>query len=193
VISGAALPPGGEAFVVDAGASTVSGESIAASAPFYRAGDPDKNAGDAPLSMEPFVFVDAEAGQFLAGRGDVYQVLPSELYPEPVLVQIPVPDGMAADEATVYYFASGAWGSGWYPADRVVGWLAAPVSVSEDGAYLEILVHHGGIVRAGLTPGAPIPVAGATFPADYGTLLVFVAALAAMAGLGRRRSERRHG
>ncbi|MBX3177287.1 MAG: BACON domain-containing protein [Candidatus Hydrogenedentes bacterium] len=193
VVAGEVLPPKGGAFVVDAGASTVSGEPVAASARFYRAGAPEKGAGNAPLSVEPFVFGDAEAGQFLAGRGDVYQVLPSELYPDPVLVQIPVPSGVAAGDVALYYFASDERGSGWYPADRVIGWLAAPVTVTEDGAYIEILIHHGGIVRAGLAPGVPVPVAGAVFPADYGTLLVFVAALAAMAGLGRRRAARSRG
>lgn len=81
-----------------------------------------------------------------------YRLAPPTVFDGPVTVQIPVPDDARANKLRVYYFSESERHRGWYPAERVTGWLtnAPPAVVEEDGQrYLEFEVNHAGVVQVG--------------------------------------------
>jgi hypothetical protein len=177
--------PEGAELTVDAGAVDLSGESVAASHTFVSSGESTEKADGTHVAVLPTLLADESAGQFLSGLGDVYAIQPSAAFPEPVLIQIPVPEQAPAGVLTLYYHGVNESGAAWYPAAEVAGWLASPVALSADGAYLEAWVNHAGTVRAGLAPGEGLPVSGALLPVDYGTAVIFLLTVLLLAGAGR--------
>ena len=183
VVSHDALPAVGGPCIVDAGATAGAEGAIAASFDVYVETGDDKAAADG-LAVVPHALADESEGLFLAGLGNVYAITPQAPFVDPVLIQIPVPDGVSPASVALYYDGGDA---GWYPAENVAGWLSGPVALSEDGAFIEAWVNHGGIVRAGRAPGVAVPVAGSVWPADYGTLAVLAITALLLALAGRRK------
>jgi len=120
----------------------------------------------------------------------VYTITPATVFAEPERIQIPIPAGVAAESAALYYYGENAFGGAWYPVENVTGLLDGPVAISSDGAYLEAWVSHGGIVRAGRAPGVAIPLAGSLWPANYGTLVLLILTVGLLAFSGGRRNTK---
>jgi hypothetical protein len=104
-----------------------------------------------------------------ASVSPVYRLGPPGVFMEAVVVQIPVPAGMDPAELGVWYFSESARHCGWYPGDRVQGWIA-PESlgvVEEDGElYVQFEVNHSGVMQL----GRRIPVnVGGVVSFDIGT------------------------
>jgi len=90
-----------------------------------------------------------------------YRIGPSGVFHEPVTVQIPIPAGMRLEPLALFYFSESNRHRGWFPADRVTGFLEPESQrvVQVDGTdYLEVQVRHSGVVA--LAKPAEIMVAG---------------------------------
>ena len=182
----------GTPFTLDAGARTLDGESVAASQTFYREDVATKALSDGVAAV-PYVPAGESDGLFLEGRGDLYQITPAAIFDEPQLIQIPLPESAAGSSITLYYYGANENGANWYPADQVAGWLAAPVTLAEDGQFLEAWVNHGGIVRLGTVPAPTLSASmpGLVAPGDYGTMALLLATGLVLGLFGRRKAAAR--
>ena len=100
-----------------------------------------------------------------------YRVGPDEGFAVPQRVWLPLPEGVSAEDVTLYYYYEDGRVNSWYPAEQVAGWLIEDsyLTVALDGtAYLGVLVTHGGLiqlapaeaVRRWWTPAAMIRLPG---------------------------------
>ncbi len=130
----------------------------------------------------------------------VYLMGPVGVFDEAVVVQVPVPEGIDPAELGVYYFSESALHRGWYPAERVSGWML-PGSlgvVEEEGqTYLRLEVNHSGVIQLGRS----IPVnVGSALSFDMGAegsytrWILFTASVLGLAVIltGYWRKSRRH-
>ncbi|GMW02721.1 MAG: hypothetical protein AMXMBFR84_38570 [Candidatus Hydrogenedentota bacterium] len=117
--------------------------------------------------------------------GSVFVIEPQSPYDEPQPVWLPVPAGVTAESARVYYHVSTGDSPGWYPVDEVAGLLASPATIaSVDGqAYIGLTVRHGGPVQV-----TAIQAKAAAM--NWGGLAAIAAVLAllAVAGWHQRRA-----
>ena len=80
---------------------------------------------------------------------------PERVYDVPQRVWLPMPEGVARGDARLFYYHATGDDRGWYPAERVEGWLVPDSYLYldvEGVTYLGFLVHHAGIVQLGV-PG----------------------------------------
>jgi hypothetical protein len=123
--------------------------------------------GDGPQLVEE-AGVEPLPEIFAAPVSPVYRLGPPGVFMEAVVVQIPVPEGIDPAELGLWYFSESARHRGWYPGQRVQGWMA-PESlgvVEEDGElYVQFEVNHSGVIQL----GRRIPVhAGSVVSLDVG-------------------------
>jgi hypothetical protein len=177
----------GVVYTVETSASALDGSELLGSAEFVRDSAGEKIASEG-VRVTPYLPEGEDTGLFQEGLGIVVQVAPSEVYDAPELVSIPVPDYAVGHALTLYYLRNGEVGPVWYPAESVSGLLAAPVSVSEDGASIEAWVNHGGTLRLGYAPARDL---SAAIPVNYGTILLFAGTGLALWAMGWRRREAR--
>jgi hypothetical protein len=78
---------------------------------------------------------------------------PQLVYEPPQRVWLPVPAGVDAGALRAYYYRSNGPDRGWYPAERVEGWMVPDsyLTVNANGTtYLGFLVRHAGIAQLGI-------------------------------------------
>ncbi|HUW60709.1 MAG TPA: Ser-Thr-rich GPI-anchored membrane family protein [Candidatus Bathyarchaeia archaeon] len=134
------------------------------------------------------------APELANGVGRAYVIGPAVPFETPRRVWLPLPEGLSAGAAVLYYYHQDAEEAGWYPADQVRNWVEPDsyLALETRGIrYVGFLVRHGGVVRLGdgtaraETAAASVvpPVRGIT-----GDLLILGVALAAIAlgGVSRR-------
>lgn len=178
--------PEGEPALLSAGAATLDGKSISVEEAVLQQPGGVKVAAEPGLT--PWLPEGADTGLFKAGIGVVFRAAPAEVYDEPRLIALPIPENAASAPLTLYYLGTDGDKPAWYPAERVSGWLAAPVTLSEDGSALEAWINHGATVRVGY---APVRQGTAGMPLNWGGLVVLAATAGLLGVLGRKRP--RHG
>ncbi len=167
--------PTGETLVMVAGANTVSGEPLGPVSTTFRVIDGvEKATGGDTLRQPSYAALDmsqidtsAEAmdvalssasgviPRLVGGFGQAWRIGPCRPYETAQRVWLPIPDGVAASDLTVYYYHTAETNAGWYPAEKVNGWLVEDtyMTVDIDGtSYLGFLVSHPGIVQLGPVP-----------------------------------------
>ncbi|MCH7909427.1 MAG: hypothetical protein IIB38_07405 [Candidatus Hydrogenedentes bacterium] len=78
---------------------------------------------------------------------------PERVYDAPQRVWLPLPDGADRDEVRLYYYHATGSDRGWYPAEKVEGWLVLDsyLYLDVDGiSYLGFLVRHAAVVQLGV-------------------------------------------
>lgn len=140
-------------------ATAASGEAIQPKVETYTVAGREENfqEGDTP-ELEQVPGVEPLPESVAAPGSMPYRIKPSEVYAEPMTVQIEVPDGGNPDDYEIYFYSESTEHCGWYPAASVSGWMIpdSRKPVEESGkSYIEIQINHSGIVQPGLTPGAP--------------------------------------
>ena len=177
----------GVVYAIEASAFALDGSELFTSAEFL----PETRGTKAALEgiqVLPYLPEGEDTGLFQEGLGIVVQVAPSEVYDAPELISIPVPDYAIGRTLTLYYLRNGEAGPIWYPAESVSGLLAAPVTVSKDGASVEAWVNHGGTLRLGYGPERDV---SAAIPVNYGTMLLLAGTGLALWAMGWRRRDAR--
>jgi len=139
-----------------------------------------------PYSMDFLILDGAESGEpelspvsLDANAG--YLLGPAQVYEYPREIAVPLPAGLAPDEATLYYHYDDGSGGLWYPASNLMGFLADTPRLTEiEGvSYLLAKVNHGGVVRVdesqSLTtaPATTTPLSG-----SWGSILAGAALMA---------------
>ncbi len=121
-------------------------------------------AGDIELAMLDL----AAVGEALSGGlGRPYAIGPETVFDVPQRVWLPIPRGVDARGVALYYHKAHGEDAGWYPAERVEGFLEKGSYLNlglPDGDYLGFLVRHGGVVQLGVTTVNPagIPITSGT-------------------------------
>ena len=122
------------------------------------------------------------------GIGMAFEIGPAVPFETPHRVWLPLPEGLAADSATLYYYQQDLEEMGWYSADRVANWVLPDsylVIETRGIKYLGFLVNHGGMVRLGNPATVTKPVKASVVPpvrgidGDY--IILLVGALSLMA------------
>jgi hypothetical protein len=94
-----------------------------------------------------------------------YRIMPAEVYEEPRVVQIELPEGGNAEGYEIYFYSESGEHCGWYPSGNVSGWMVPDSRkvVEESGKQLiEIQINHSGIVELGKSTDVP----AATTPSE---------------------------
>ena len=84
------------------------------------------------------------------GVGTPFSIGPEQLYDEPRVAWLPLPLGIEPDEVALYYHHPYGEFAGWYPAENVIGWLAAAdlLTIEEGGiTYLGFTINHAATVQ----------------------------------------------
>jgi hypothetical protein len=177
----------GDTVTMMAGASTVSGTPVGPIMAVFIAPIEGKVEMDTTTLWQPTADLDFDASDMLHAEGagvmvdaeGVYTIGPDEHFTEPRLVWLPLPAGLDASLAHVYYAAPAAQGGGWVTAEDVAGWFVtgSTVTLTWDGvAWLGMAVRHGGVVRVE-APDSESEVQGSVIPGARGDALVMLAAL----------------
>ncbi len=180
----------GDLILMTAGARTVTGEPVGpVSAVFHVRSGAGKSATASPAGVQVTLLPHGVAPPTsVDGVGPVCRILPEAPSPDPFLVWLPVPDGLAAGQLNpCYYLGSNEHGA-WYPAENVPGWLASGQyleRIEEDAVYLGFWVNHGGIVQLSARTGAVTSTATAV----RGDMFLVAAGLLGLALWRRKKSE----
>ena len=153
--------------------------------------DKDYQAGNARTVPAAHIWMEDDAAVRAGGAGAVYAIESGLVFDVPRQVWLPVPEGLRAEDAMVYYRFGAGEHAAWVPGDQVAGWLV-PDSLEAleiDGVtWLGFAVNHDATVRIAewprLTPDAALQ--GSVVPAvPAGDLLVLLAALLLMSALAK--------
>jgi hypothetical protein len=130
---------------------------------------------------------------FQDAQADTYRIGPRAAFASPQRVWLPLPDGLPAAQAQIYFLFDDGDTPTWLPGDQITGWLASAETLTvnlESGPYLGFLVTHGGTVRLGRNAPAPqVSRQGSLAYPPYGDLLL-LALTVGMMGIAARRRQR---
>jgi hypothetical protein len=136
------------------------------------------------------------------GAGTAYAIVPDEAYRLNQRVWIPLPDGMDAADAEVYYYFVDKSGTqtGWRPASDIKGWFVEDslLELELDGVrYVGFVARHGALVQLGAAAGKSEEVTGASalplgmiFGPRSGDGVIFLSVLVLFAAVLPRRMRR---
>lgn len=130
---------------------------------------------------------------FQDAQADTYRIGPRAAFSSPQRVWLPLPDGLPADQAQIYFLFDDGDTPLWLPGDQITGWLATAETLTvnlDAGPYLGFLVTHGGTVRLGrIAPAPQVSRPGSLAYPPYGDLLL-LALTVGMMGIAARRRQR---
>lgn len=194
----------GEIVMMQAGASTVSGDSVGPVSYAFRVGPGTSDALAAAIAQPKGRYrgvdllsgvSDADLPTFLESVGPVYSIYPETIFDSPREVFVPIPVGADLEALTPFLYVGASPDGDWAPGPLVEGWLAAdPAVVELDGSlYLRLMVNHGAKVQLGHLYGAVNPIASSIAPtrASAGTWLPLVLVVLALQSAKWRRHRKR--
>jgi uncharacterized repeat protein (TIGR02543 family) len=138
----------GEILTISAGANRVDGTPIEPLTYTFEVCTCPETAPEPPFIAETEVDSPLNTSLGTAVTAS-YRIGPSGVFDEPVTVQIPVPEGMDPGELVLFYFSESDRHRGWFPAERVTGFLVPDSrrAVAIGGIdYVEVQVQHSGVL-----------------------------------------------
>lgn len=125
------------------------------------------------------------------GVNAVWRLAPETVFDAPRVFLVPVPEDEDPRAMVVYRYVDAAE-AGWYPAERVRGWLASAPSLHREGGrvYVRLEAHHGGLVQLGTRMAARPEARAASLPWGDAAVVGLLALGLLAAGAGRRRAGR---